>query len=313
MAPAGQSESLDEWKSTVCPQVTTSTQSRPLTCFQLDEVNALLEGDSSNEELLSVRAILEQQISEATSGVPDQIVEPSPPPPPPFEDGPSTSKWSKADHPAFQPDYQAAKHGTNDVKPVDIGVNDVVLAKWSGDGREYKAKVLSVTGSRSKPMYTVKWNVDASTETVSGADVKPIATDFKKRKADGPTAIPAVSNPPSHHPGVISAAATHNPAALREPRPEPSKCSDGPTRPAKKPKVLGSKKALEYNKSSWQTFQNKTRVGKKTSKGESMFRTGDGINARVGFTGSGKPMQKDQSRGRHTYDGGAEEEEQQGN
>ena len=160
-------------------------------------------------------------------------------------------------------------------------MNDFVMGKWPGDNRDYKAKVMSITGSRAAPMYTVKWTVDGSTDTIRAGDVKTISTqsDLKKRKADGSTATAAPSAPPAN-PGVISAAASLNPAAVKAPRPQPSKCSDGPPRPEKKPKVLGGKRALENSKSTWQAWQTGNKSGKKAAKSTSIFRTGDPINAR---------------------------------
>ncbi|KAL9050707.1 MAG: hypothetical protein Q9162_006481 [Coniocarpon cinnabarinum] len=287
MAPTGQTESIEDWQNT------------------LEEVNLLLKADPGNDEYLSIRSILEQQIAQAV-GEAKEFDSAAPPPPPPLDaeaPPPPPAKWSKEDHPAFQPGYHsgAQKHTADESKAVEIKVNEHVLARWPGDGRDYKAKVMSVTGSRATPMYTVKWNVDGSTDTLRASDVKPISyiSDLKKRKADGATA--GAPQPPPSNPGVISAAASINPAAVKKARPEPSKCSDGPTRPEKKPKVLGSQKALDKNKSSWQAFQQGTKAGKKANRGQSMFRTGESVNARVGFTGSGKPMSKDQAKSRHTY------------
>ena len=90
--------------------------------------------------------------------------------------------------------------------------------------------------------------------------------------------------------------------------------SDGPTRPAKIPRKVKANKELEAGKSKWQQFS--AGGGVKKGKGaavtagkkESMFRTGDGVNARVGFTGSGREMRKDEKRARHVYNEGEEEE-----
>jgi survival-of-motor-neuron-related-splicing factor 30 len=94
---------------------------------------------------------------------------------------------------------------------------------------------------------------------------------------------------------------------------EPSKVSDGPTRLAPEPKKLKGNRVLEKGKSNWQDFQ---KVGpKKGAAGgsklgkDSQFRTPDNPNARVGFTGSGKPMQKDQARTTWKYGGGGQPED----
>jgi len=106
---------------------------------------------------------------------------------------------------------------------------------------------------------------------------------------------------------VISAAADINPALANQAKKEPSKVSDGPVRPAKLPRKVKANKELEAGKSKWQDFSTKGKIGK-VAKKESMFRTPDGVNARVGFTGSGQQMRKDPTRSRHIYQHGEGEE-----
>ncbi|KAK3061890.1 hypothetical protein LTR53_019608, partial [Teratosphaeriaceae sp. CCFEE 6253] len=103
---------------------------------------------------------------------------------------------------------------------------------------------------------------------------------------------------------------------------EPSKVSDGPTRMAPEPKKLKGQKQLQKNQSNWQSWAQsgpkKTGVAGATAstsagkKKDSMFRTPNLPNAKVGFTGSGKPMQKDQARAKWQFKGeggtGAEDE-----
>ena len=60
---------------------------------------------------------------------------------------------------------------------------------------------------------------------------------------------------------------------------EPSKVSDGPTRPAKVPRKVKANKELEAGKCKWQEFAMKGEKGKVVKK-ESMFQTPDGVNAR---------------------------------
>lgn len=190
--------------------------------------------------------------------------------------------------------------------PTTFSVNDTVLAKWkSGDKSFYPARITSITGSSSKPVYIVTFKNYSNTETLSAHDIKPISNDSKKRKADGPpgastTSIPANTN-------VISAAANIDPTLASQAKKEPSKVSDGPIRPAKVPRKVKANKELEAGKSKWQDFTTKGKVGK-VAKKESMFRTPEGVNARVGFTGSGQQMRKDPGRSRHIYQQGGDEE-----
>jgi len=58
--------------------------------------------------------------------------------------------------------------------------------------------------------------------------------------------------------------------------------SDGPPKPAKAPRKVKANKELEAGKNKWQDFTAKGKVGK-VAKKESMFRTGEGVNARGEF------------------------------
>ena len=78
---------------------------------------------------------------------------------------------------------------------------------------------------------------------------------------------------------MISAAANIDPALASQAKKEPSKVSDGPTRPAKVPRKVKANKELEAGKNKWQEFATKGKTGK-VAKKESMFRTPDGVNAR---------------------------------
>ena len=161
----------------------------------------------------------------------------------------------------------------------------------------------------------------STTETLSAQDIKPLSND-RKRKADGTPGTPVGPMMPTNS-NVISAAADIDPALASQAKREPSKVSDGPTRPAKVPRKVKANKELEAGKSKWQDFATKGKFGKSTKK-DSMFRTPEGVNARgkfhifnshfstnciaVGFTGSGQQMRKDPSRSRHIYQQGAEDE-----
>lgn len=193
-----------------------------------------------------------------------------------------------------------------------------MLAKWvSGDKSFYPARITSITGSSSKPVYIVTFKSYATTETLSAHDIKPMSIDSKKRKADGAPGTPTLPTAPVNS-NVISAAADINPALASQAKKEPSKVSDGPIRPAKLPRKVKANKELEAGKNKWQDFSTKGKVGK-VAKKDSMFRTPEGVNARgllallfpqvgminnwlvVGFTGSGQQMRKDPGRSRHIY------------
>ena len=191
-------------------------------------------------------------------------------------------KWSKENHPAFQAGYRkpAAPEPVDEPQTATtFSVNDTVLAKWkSGDKSFYPARITSITGSSSKPVYIVTFRSYSTTETLSAHDIKPILNDSKKRKADGPPGAPTTPSIPANT-NVISAAANIDPTLASQAKKEPSKVSDGPVRPAKVPRKVNANKVLEAGKSKWQDFTMKGKTGK-VAKKESMFRTPEGVNAR---------------------------------
>ncbi|ERF72799.1 hypothetical protein EPUS_04234 [Endocarpon pusillum Z07020] len=267
--------------------------------LQLETVVLGLQNDPENEELKALQLELDQVISLTRSAIAE--LKPATAPVQPKQSSPQPQKWDKSQHPAFQAGYRKieAEPATEESQtPVAFKVNDTVLARWkTGDGAFYPARITSITGSSSKPVYIVTFKNYSTTETLEGKDLKLIA-DSKKRKVD-------VSPPPN--PNVISAAANVNPALASQARQEPSKVSDGPPRPAKLPRKVKAGKELEAGKAKWHDFATKGKVGK-VAKKESMFRTPEGVNARVGFTGSGQQMRKDPARSRHIYNQSNDEE-----
>lgn len=293
--------------------------------LQLETVQLSLQNDPDNGELQSLKAELEEVVSLTESA----IAELKPASDPTHSTARQSStpqvkeKWSKENHPAYQAGYRKPEPEPEEANtPATFAVNDTVSARWkSGDGGFYTARITSITGSSSNPVYIVTFKNYGNTETLKAKDIKPLSTDARKRKADGisgsSTPIPAPSNP-----NVISAAASVDPTLAQQARKEPSKVSDGPIRPAKIPRKVKANKELEAGKNKWQDFAAKAKGGKFGSKKESMFRTGESVNARgmrldlsttstftdflspVGFTGSGHEMRKDPSRSRHIYQQG---------
>ncbi|KAL1955707.1 hypothetical protein VTO42DRAFT_8179 [Malbranchea cinnamomea] len=278
--------------------------------LQLETVQSSLQVDPDNTELQSLKTELEELISLTEQSIAELRPASATPVSPVKQSTPAVKeKWSKENHPAYQAGYRKPTVETAPVEeplqpqsqtPVSYSVNDNVLARWSGDGSFYPARITSITGSSTNPMYIVSFKKYGTIETLTAKDIKPISNnDSRKRKADG---LPGPSTPqavPSHS-GVISAAADINPALANQARKEPSKANDGPPRPAKVPRKVKATKELEAGKAKWQEFASKGKFGRAAKK-ESMFRTPDGINARVGVTGSGQAMRKDPARTRHVY------------
>lgn len=247
---------------------------------QLESLQPGLQADPENAELLNLKAELEELISILEGNLaelkpaaaPAPFKKPSPPP--------VKEKWSKENHPAYQAGYRKPTILPEEPeKNTVFQVNDTVLAKWkSGDKGMYPAKITSITGSSSKPIYIVRFKAGGDPETVFSHELKPMAHESKKRKADGTPGTPLTPSAPVN-PSIISAAASIDPTLASQAKKEPSKVSDGPTRPAKVPRKVKANKELEAGKNKWQDFTAKGKVGKSTKK-DSMFRTGDGVNAR---------------------------------
>ncbi|KFH45460.1 Splicing factor-like protein [Hapsidospora chrysogenum ATCC 11550] len=266
---------------------------------QLDIVIGQLRDDPNNAELAALQDELKNLISLLNENIaelqPKQASKPAAPkqptpPPPPAE----PEKWSRENHPAFKKAAAAPPPAADEKEepPVHYQVNDNVMAKWlSGDKAFYPAKITSITGSSTAPIYLVKFKSYDTTETLRARDIKPISN---KRKAEGP---PATSSPPvaPPAPGVVSSAGA---TVYAEAKKDAEKGEDGLKPP--KPKKIKAKKELEAGKNKWQEFNAKSKFAK-TRKKDSMFRTPEGVHGRVGFTGSGQAMRKDPSRSRHVY------------
>ncbi|ATZ58209.1 hypothetical protein BCIN_16g00590 [Botrytis cinerea B05.10] len=273
--------------------------------LQLETVQLGLQADPDNVELQTLQAELEEVISLTESTIaelkpaPAPVAQPKKPSEPPIKE-----KWSRENHPAFK---KAVPPPPEEPEVVtSFSVNDMVLAKWhSGDKGFYPARITSITGSSTSPVYIVKFKNYDTTETLRAKDIKPIVNP-NKRKADGTPVVASAPTPPSTS-NVISAAADIDPELAQQSKREPSKVSDGPTRPAKVPKKIKAKKELDDGKKKWQDFAAKGKFGK-AGKKDSMFRTPDGVNGRVGFTGSGQSMRKDPTRSRHIYQTNGDED-----
>ncbi|KAI1265370.1 hypothetical protein F5Y18DRAFT_50465 [Xylariaceae sp. FL1019] len=274
---------------------------------QLDVVNAGLRDDAGNAELLALKSELDDALELLNETLAELKPTKAPlkpkaaTPPPPVQE-----KWSRENHPAFKKAAPVEEKEV-DPAPANYQVNDTVMAKWvSGDRAFYPARITSITGSSTAPIYVVKFKSYDNTEQLRAKDIRPVA---QKRKADGtpvnantPFSAPAQPQPPastSSNPSVISAAASINPELAQMNREDPTN-NTGDAKP--KAKKIKAKKELEAGKNKWQEFSTKSKFAKANkAKKDSMFRTPEGVHGRVGFTGSGQAMRKDASRTRHIY------------
>ncbi|KAL4964652.1 uncharacterized protein BDV14DRAFT_174498 [Aspergillus stella-maris] len=270
--------------------------------LQLETIQSSLQVDPDNTELQSLQAELEELINLTETSIAE--LKPATPQPSAAPAKPK-ARDDYASKPSYRPTFeQADEHYT--APPQSFSVNEHVLARWvSGDNSFYPARITSITGSSSNPVYIVSFKSYQTVESLTAKDLKPIQnSDSRKRKADGSPGSSSNSPAPQPpHASVISAAADINPALANQARKEPSKATDGPARPSKAARKVKANKELEAGKNKWKDFASKTKIGRK----DSMFRTGEGVNARVGFTGSGQQMRKDPTRMRHIYQQGDED------
>ncbi|RDL36490.1 Uncharacterized protein BP5553_05842 [Venustampulla echinocandica] len=274
--------------------------------LQLETVQLGLQADPDSAELQELKTELEQVISLTEASIAELKPYSVPAAAPKKSEPPVKEKWSRENHPAFKKSTATTAAVEETETPASFSVNDTVLAKWhSGDKGFYPARITSITGSSTAPVYIVKFKSYDTTETLRAKDIKPI-TNPNKRKADGTPVATSIPVSPVNS-NVISAAADINPELAQQTKREPSKVSDGPVRPAKVPKKIKANKELEAGKNKWQDFAAKGKFGK-TAKKESMFRTPEGVHGRVGFTGSGQTMRKDATRSRHIYQTNGDED-----
>ncbi|KAF8473949.1 hypothetical protein BDZ91DRAFT_827663 [Kalaharituber pfeilii] len=281
--------------------------------LQLESVEAALKGDPDNTELANLAAELKEVIALTETVLAEERGATAPA----SSNAVSTASTNapdrrvnelKRDSPSTSVDNTAA--GTGAVHSFTVGDN--VLARWtSGDNAFYPARITSITGSQTNPVYIVKFTSYNVSETLSSQHIKPLSdSQQKKRKLDATlTTSPAPVNS-----AIISQPANINAALAEQSKREPSKVSDGPPRPPKISKRVKHQRELNESKNKWQAFAAKgvkTGAGKAKKIGEtSMFRTPEGVHGRVGFTGSGQPMRKEISvRGKHIYQQGDVDEE----
>src|ERR1700742_129904 len=154
--------------------------------LQLETVQLNLRNDPDNSELQSVKEELEEVITLTESAIaelkPQSVPRPTAKPASP----PVKEKWSKENHPASQAGYRKSEFEPEESSaPAQFSVNDTVSARWkSGDGGFYTARITSITGSSSDPVYIVTFKNYGNTETLKAKDIKPLSNDSRKRKAD---------------------------------------------------------------------------------------------------------------------------------
>ena len=283
----------------------------------LNTCNDMLAMEPDYADALESKPVLEADIADIKTRIAALKAQQDAAPPPPPSDEPP--KYDMSKHPKFRKASPDAPPPPPEDTLVIFNVKDVVQAKFSEDKQWYQATITSKTGSSADPVYKVTFKGYGNTETKRKFEVRPLENP-KKRKAEAPPPPPAPTPVAPVSPKVATQSEnTHNTVISAAPaidttnkpvKREPSKVSDGPTRMPPEPKKLKGSKALDKSKNSWMDWQ-KSGPKKSATAGaamkkmnkDSQFRTPDLPGAKVGFTGSGRPMQKDPTKSKWNYSG----------
>ncbi|CAK7221752.1 hypothetical protein SCUCBS95973_004606 [Sporothrix curviconia] len=213
---------------------------------QLDLVLASLHDDPGNDELLGLKA----ELASALEIIDESLAELKP-----ETSSKSTATSSKKtdsqrqpavpDVPPSSSSAAAAAAPANDdaAARVVYKVNESILARWvTGDKAFYPARIMSVTGSATAPMYTVKFKSYDTIETLRARDIRPLApahstsntnstsntSTAAKRKADSSAEATESSAAPSGSSTPLSPATATPPPPLPPPPPGPPSSSSSP-------------------------------------------------------------------------------------
>ncbi|KAG2225837.1 hypothetical protein INT45_007081 [Circinella minor] len=278
--------------------------------YQLEQVELALSKDPYNEELQKLQHDLKELISltqqledqqqqkKSTSQSPRTPVSPV-----------TSSSQSKGEK---RPLSTVTSSPTPVLKTHQFSVGQDVMARWSGDGKFYRATITAIGGADQ--VFSVSFRGYSDTEMVKAEDVK--ALDNKKRQGifedvGGNSAIITAAASTSKSAGpTITAAATTNQTS-EEDQPPPAK-------KGRKEKFQQKKKVseVEVKKNAWLNFASGADNKKKKKKmsaapinKKSIFKTPDNPSGKVGVVGSGRGMTSFQQRGKHLYNENKDEED----
>ncbi|KZS93095.1 hypothetical protein SISNIDRAFT_486026 [Sistotremastrum niveocremeum HHB9708] len=230
---------------------------------QLSQVELALAADPGNEELSSLRAELAELIELTEASL-------------------AQSESSKA----AEAQRKSATTTTTNTTSASFGAGDEVLAKYSGDGTFYPARVTSVGGSADHRVYSIVFKGYNTTEVVTGSSLKPIP------------------------PGYVHNATTASTSKRKMTQEEEDERERKKKKNEKKLETRAAK-AKEQNEkqATWQKFTKKAeKKGVQIAgvAGTSIFKTpenplGRGKSLRFGVTGSGKGMTDYAQRNKHIF------------
>ncbi|KIO28532.1 hypothetical protein M407DRAFT_242972 [Tulasnella calospora MUT 4182] len=230
---------------------------------QLSQVELALVSDPDNAELTSLRSELKELISLTEQALAQSEAAAS------LSTAASSSKSKSTSGAATTPTFAAG---------------DEILAKYSGDGKWYPARITSIGGADDRRVYSVVFKGYNSTELVAAGDVKALPANYAATSASS------------------ASAGTKRKAVTKE---EEEEAARKKKKNEKRTEVRAQKSAEQQQKQvAWQKFAKK---GEKKGvviagmQGKSIFASPDNPYGRVGVTGSGKGMSDTVTRIKHKF------------
>ncbi|KAI0361226.1 hypothetical protein OH77DRAFT_407955 [Trametes cingulata] len=228
---------------------------------QLSQVELALSADPENTELISLRSELKELIELTQAAIAQQ------------EAAASSSKAEAS--------KKAAGAATASSSCGVWAAGDECLAKYSGDGQWYPARIASVGGSADNRVYSIVFKGYNDTELVNAAQIKPLPQNYQ-----GPA--PSASN-------------KRKLSKAEEEEREKKKKKNEKKLEAKAAKA----KEQQEKQQSWQKFAKKSEkkgIHIAGVTGTSIFKTPDNPLGKVGVTGSGKGMTGVAPRTKHKFE-----------
>ncbi|KAI0704940.1 hypothetical protein BC835DRAFT_708882 [Cytidiella melzeri] len=258
---------------------------------QLSRVELALETDPDNTELSSLKAELEELIEVTKLAIAQQEAA--------AVAASSTSKGKAAAAAAAAVGAAAGAGGSQQQSGKTFVAGDDCLAKYSGDGQWYAARVASVGGSTENRQYSVVFKGYNSTELVNSSQIKPLQGGSGGGYGGGASA------------GVGGtgggAGSKRKLTKVEEEEREKKKKKN-----EKKLENKAAKAKEQMEKQvTWQKFAKKSEkkgIHIAGVAGTSIFKTPDNPMGRVGVTGSGKGMTEVKLPGKHKFDQTLEKE-----
>ncbi|KAI0778540.1 hypothetical protein BD413DRAFT_465298 [Trametes elegans] len=225
---------------------------------QLEQVEVALSQDPENNELISLRSELKELIELTQAAIAQQ------------EAAASSSKAEASKKSA------AASASSSKV----WAAGDECLAKYSGDGQWYPARITSVGGAADNRAFSVVFKGYNNTELVNAAQIKPL---------------------PANYQGPSAGANKRKLSKVEEEERERKKKKNEKKVEAKAAKA----KEQQEKQHSWQKFAKKSEkkgIHIAGVTGTSIFKTPDNPLGKVGVTGSGKGMTGVAPRIKHKFE-----------